>query len=394
MREDRRRRDAFHQMVESLDSDLESGRFDAQKTEDEELAHLLHLAQQLKGLGAEKMPDSDASLLRTRQHLLFFEQVTKSEEAYDAVLNTVFSGHGELDEEVYALAHMASLARELRPPAEGLHHPEKTNVVRPASTVSDAVFKQRIDELTDLAALLGQMRRMGEEPLPGEEGVLKRIRQRVVAAFGPEASPARRFLFVLGQKLHWRHHLQSDNAVSQALGEENEWALMPPDLSELARELRRHGSGRMPDAQASLQRTRERLFGKQPEPASNSWGARLGVFLRQYLRMPQRDGQLGAAPSLAWAPVALTLLFASLVFLSSIISASAYSLPNEALFPVKRTAESALLLLAPAAKKPALRAAFNRQREEEIVMAQARGIDIETSYEDIVQACDGDACLI
>lgn len=74
-----------------------------------------------------------------------------------------------------------------------------------------------------------------------------------------------------------------------------------------------------------------------------------------------------------------------------VVPPAADAIPGDILYPVKRSAESAQLFLAPASEKEALRADFEQERNYEVYEMLEVGRDGRAGYVGVIKAIDDDA---
>ncbi|MBI3241186.1 MAG: hypothetical protein HYZ49_02700 [Chloroflexi bacterium] len=126
----------------------------------------------------------------------------------------------------------------------------------------------------------------------------------------------------------------------------------------------------MPGLKAQLQAAQALRAWRAPAISPEA-ARRLEARVRQRTRAPRpnRAGLFGLP--LKWVVALATLIF---FFISAgAVTASADSLPGDALYPVKRTGESVQLLLTPASNKAALHTLFAERRLNELAALAERG---------------------
>ena len=191
---------------------------------------------------------------------------------------------------------------------------------------------------------------------------------------------------------YWHDRLQDMLEASaknaEAVGVRDEKADMLDDMLLLGRRLQSLGKQKMPDAGVALARIKERVLQSNlvAVPASAS-----PPFARRLFRRPWR---LALAPAMARAPTAFIIALTLSILLGVSIFASGRALPNNALYPVKRTIERLALLMTPPDQRDARLAAINQERAKEILIAQQRGLSVTVPYEGEIQSCDGGTCII
>ena len=158
----------------------------------------------------------------------------------------------------------------------------------------------------------------------------------------------------------------------------------------LAQELRALGRETMPDAQASLDRARERVLQSLPAPLPRPAPQPRPVDAPPFWRR----GRRALAPAMAWAPTALVLALTAVIFLAVTVSVSARAMPGSLLYPIKLTTENLTLRIVPKHQRGIIEDAINYHRAEEIQYAQERNIIVQAPYEGVVQGCEGNVCRI
>ncbi len=167
---------------------------------------------------------------------------------------------------------------------------------------------------------------------------------------------------------------------------------MPDEMADfllMARQLQDIGKQKMPDADAALNRARERVLASIPAPAAATAPAAPPIWQRWRLALAPV-----LTPAMSWAPAMLIIALTFTVSLGIAIYASENALPNSPLYPVKQASEKALLLLTPPDKREQRLVAINQERARELLQAQSQGMNVEIPYEGEVQDCEGDTCII
>jgi outer membrane biosynthesis protein TonB len=312
----------------------------------------------------------------------------------------------------------------------------------PVSASGEAAARENVPgELQEMAHLAHRLQQVGNREMPDAAASLARTKERVLSATSRivlrNATDSTRFASRTSSLWRRRQHhqrtrernliataarrlqsppasaapktasrpvLQSDLfqgllEIIEGRGEtvENEQVSVEvlQQMLVLAHDLRMRGTQKMPDAEAALARSRERILqaaaSMTTTAAPHKAAGRPALDLRllgRWVWRPQRPLRSVWAPGLVLGSLAVTLA------LLTTLSAAADTLPGNVLYPVKRSAENLVLKLTPQDLRALRVASLNQRRAHEILAMQKQGISAEVPYEGMVTHCQNGWCTI